>query len=714
MRSLLKKAGPSERTALYRAWLSLPALERPYVSEELGYALAADFPALDSSAASELGGLLEAAMGRGHRLWDDRGDSREKLAAAMLDRGETDLAKRALSCAALSPRPLPLTKPRAAKLIALLRSSQKIGDAESRVLWSAAWLAMSKGAEGAYARELAELVAELSGYSLWTMALRLPSLSPGGLPASFPEAKAQAGAASPPSRLLLALAAAVDPKSLSPIKLEQRYPENAVLSRLVASRVGKESPADIAGMKAIGDWDSGYALLRSALGAKVFSEAELLALLDSSRPTQSAAALSLLPKPLSASALAALRSVAGAARDPVLLASTLRILSTAVESAAVAGAAPASGAAANLPPGEAYSLFSPFVDASAPEVRVAAISGLASLRDGRADETLGARLLDPLESSEVKAAAAKALGAIGDAPALRSLIGLLASPPPGDRCDEAARAYAAIGLGERRDAEAVSAILGNIDPSREADINYHCVVALGRISWAPGADRSGLAGLLSLAAKAPPPWKSSAGSKTAGALYWALLPLVSADSRALYLDRWNARAASKGVFDFGAWCSALYLLKAAPSGWSGAEKAAWEAYLGDKLSAAAAEDCVMVGEALDLYPVASVLLKDASILGGLDPYAKSWLVKPLIHNPESEMLGAFRSLLDCEDDYLAYASLAAVDRLAAKLNEPLSPELRKGLSEYRDKLAALSSAQLARGTGEWRDTVRRRLDYLLK
>ena len=88
MRSFLRKAASPDRLTLYRAWLSLPSLEKPYVSEELGYALASDFPALDPPIAAEIGGLLETAMGRGRLLWDDRGDSREKLAAAMLDRPE--------------------------------------------------------------------------------------------------------------------------------------------------------------------------------------------------------------------------------------------------------------------------------------------------------------------------------------------------------------------------------------------------------------------------------------------------------------------------------------------------------------------------------------------------------------------------------------------------------------------------------------------------
>jgi hypothetical protein len=340
--------------------------------------------------------------------------------------------------------------------------------------------------------------------------------------------------------------------------------------------------------------------------------------------------------------------------------------------------------------------------------RLAAIDALGELRDSRAIDPLGATLLDSGEDEDVRRACAKSLGKIGDIRTAQVFVKFLLIPPSGTDTDRVARVYAAMSLGQMRVKFAVDALLKNIDPSRESDLNYHCVVALGRI-----ADPDGLRSLLPIVRKGLPVWTASPWTRTSSAAYWALLPLDPGLARQFYLDRWNGASSLKGKADVSVWFSALFLLSDAGTETSPAEKKAWEAYLNRELGAAAAVDCAMVGEAIDHFPISSLLASVAALLKDLDFYPKSWLAGALIHHPEPSMIPAFRALLDCEDDYLVYAGLASMDHLIAQLPSPLTLELRARLVDFRAKLPALSPAQIAGGTKEWRDVVQKRLDSLL-
>jgi hypothetical protein len=338
-------------------------------------------------------------------------------------------------------------------------------------------------------------------------------------------------------------------------------------------------------------------------------------------------------------------------------------------------------------------------------MRLAAIGGLGELHDTRAVESLGAMLLDSREDGDVKLACAKSLGKIGDSRTAQVFIHFLMAPGAGGEDDRVARAYAAMCLGRRGDKAAVDALLKNIDPARESDLNYHCIVALGRIA-AP----LGLSSLLPLVLKGLPVWTAAPRSRTPAAAYWALLTLQPSLGRRLYLDRWQAQA---GEFDTATWFAALYL-----RGNAGAESAetlrkAWEGYLNTWFSRAVAADCSMVGEALDVFPIPSLLSSAAALMKDLDTYSKSWLAEALIHHPVPAVIPVMCDLLDCEDDFLVYAALAYMERLITELPNPPAPELASRLVEFRRKLPGLSAIQLSDGTMEWRDVVRKRLDSLL-
>jgi HEAT repeat protein len=764
MRSFLGKSSAADRLELYRAWLVRSSMEKPAVSEELGYALASDLPSLAPALVDELGGLLLPAMGRGRGFWTDYGDSRTKLVGALFDRPEASSSRLALSCAAAcataSSTNLQLSKSRASKLALLIGKPE--GE-EVRALWSVLWRSMAKGAEGAYARPLAARLAEDSRLSLWTLASRLPSSSAGssvsnGLPAVFSDAK------SPPSESCLLLAAALRPSidNAGVLTIEATFDSDSPAGRLVDSgakagdsalrdlialtdrsappasgdRVPSAANLDIADLSALGDWEAGLALMRIA-GAGVrsaFPEAALIALLDPSRPTEAAAAASLLSGSRSPAAMAALASLVKdkAARDPVLIVIAMRVLAAMrgadvfdILSPRCADAAPevreaACQSLARLGDKRALPSLLSGLDDRESSVRIAAAIGLGELGDPRCVDQLGTVLLDPAEGEELKKASAMALGKIGDAKTMRAFVAYLLMPRGSSASDGASRSYAAMSLGQKREKSATGALLKNIDPTRESDLNFHCLVALGRI-----ADPEALRSLLPIVRKGLPVWKAAPASRTPAAACWALLALEPELGRRFYLERWRTGAkdiagakdgaTKKLKSDPSSWYAALYLLGSDQKGSSEtAERAAWESHLVVALESSIAFDCVMAGEAIDRYPVHAVLVKAASLLEGLDPYAKSWIASALSRHPEPSMLSAFRALLDCEDDYLAYAALVATDRLLAAIPSPPPAEMRAELSDFRSRLSSLSAAQLAGGTREWRDVVQRRLEYLLR
>jgi HEAT repeat protein len=747
------KASLSDRVEAYRAWLGRGSMPKPADSEELALGLAADFSTLDAAAASSLAALLPAAYQRGPGFWPPSGGSgRARLAEALLDRADAaqksapELPSLAIKLAALSPAPLSLNQARVAKLLSALDQGRLLSDPESEALWAAAWEAVSRGTDASSALGLASRVVELSPYSLWTWILRSPYVAQDSVIAAFSDPSLPKGQA----RLLLAAVAELSIEGDGSLSLKARFEESAQYMKLRDSRLkagdaalgdlgallAKPAAAGLApsssALKAQADWGAGLSLLRAAGEAAAtgrappLSEPELLSLLDPSRPTQAAAAASLLGGGKTPAAIAALSALVKdkSARDPALLVSAMRVLGRAaspdcLELFVLLCSDPAAfvreEACRSLvrlgDPRAVPALLGRLADRDG-SVRVAAALGLGELRDSRAVDPLSAILVDPAEGEEIKRACAKSLGKIGDTRTLQTFVRFLLMPPSGG--DSAARIYAAMSLGEKREKAAIDSLLKNIDPSREADLNYHCVVALGRI-----ADPIGLRKLLPLVQQGLPVWQAASWTRTPSAAYWALLPLEPSLARQLYLDRWRPSRSAKAKAGPGekaeaaTWYAALYLASHPAKDDSDAERKAWEAYLDSGLKAAIAEDCVMAGEAIDHFPMPSLIARSTALLPSLDPYPKSWIATLLIHHPDASMLPAFRSLLDDDDDYLAYASLAGVDALVPKLPSPLPPELSSSLAEYRSKLPGLSERQLKGGTQAWRDAVMKKLDRLL-
>ena len=716
IRIILKKNGLSGRLGLYRSWLSMASVEMASVSEVLGRALASDIPSLDSGRAREIVDLVARAMSRKAGFWAAQGEARETLVAAILDRSEPELISTAMSLSALVPTGFPLNKKRVAGMLSVIGEGRKVlSEPESAALWAVAVASLSRGAELPSARALAARIVETSHCSLWTWSSRVPALTLPNLALAFSDPRLPIEE----SRLFLAIAGAVGIGARGSISLAPRFSGDEAMKRLFETKVTSGDPAcrdlealyavggssgpssrrtsmvfDTATLKGLGDWEAGLSLLRFAREARageiLLSEAQIISLMDVSRPTQAAVAASLLAGSRSPAAVSALSSVVRdtALRDPALLIVAIRAL------AAVAGS-------------DCRDIL-PRLRGQDTGVRLAAIDALGALRDPRAVDPLGALLLDAAEDAAIKRACAKSLGAIGDAGSGRILQRFLITPRPENDADDAARVHAAMSLGQKREKGAVRALLDNIDPAHDSDLNYHCVIALGRI-----ADPAGLQSLLPLVRKGLPQWTQGTDTRTATAAQWALLPLEPGLARQFHLDRWNA--GSRGKNDPATWYAALYLLGDAHKGGPGSatDQDAWTAFLERGLRDAIADDCVMAGEALDRTPVPAVLSRVATLLKDLDPYSKSWLAVPLMHHPTLAMIPAFRFLLDGEDDFLVYAGLASMDHLISALPSPLTPELKSQLADFQGRLSSLTDAQIAGGTSEWRDVVRKRLGNLL-
>ena len=716
IRTILKKNGLSGRLELYHSWLSPDFVEVASVSEELGRALASDIPSLDTGTAREIVDLVSKAMSRKTGYLAVQGEARGNLVAAILDRSEPELIFSALSITALVPTGFPLTMKRVAGILAVIDDGKKVlPEPESTALWAVALSSLSRGAEVSSARALAARIVETSQRSLWTWSSRVPALTLPKVAVAFSDPRLPIEE----SRLFLAIAGAVDIGAHGAISLAPRYLGDDATKRLFDTKVRLGDPAcrdlealfakgnspgplpkrasvtfDPATLKILGDWEAGLSLLRLSHETKVgdtfLSESQIIPLMDMSRPTQAAVAASLLSGSRSPAAVSALSSIVRdtSVRDPALLIVAIRAL------AAAAGS-------------DCRDIL-PRLHEQDAGIRLAAIDALGELRDPRAVDPLGALLLDAGEDAAIKRACAKSLGAIGDAGSGRILQRFMLTPRQENDADDAARVHAAMRLGQRREKGAVKALLDNIDPTHDSDLNYHCIIALGRI-----ADPAALQSLLPLVRKGLPHWTQAAETRTATAAQWALLPLESSLVRQFYLDRWNG--GSKGKNDPATWYAALFLLGDAHKGGSGsvADQDAWTAFLERGLRDAITDDCVMAGEALDHVPIPAILARVATSLSDLDPYSKSWMAVALMHHPAPAMIPAFRSLLDCEGEFLVYVGLASMDHLIAALPSPLTPELRAQLVDFQGRLSSLGDAQIAGGTREWRDVVRKRLGSLL-
>ena len=121
-------------------------------------------------------------------------------------------------------------------------------------------------------------------------------------------------------------------------------------------------------------------------------------------------------------------------------------------------------------------------------VRIVCIDGLGGLRDTRAIAPLSKILMDDTEDSEVREAAARALGEIGDR-SLAARFKNILLVPRGSASDYGIRMLAASRLGVMQERTAVEALLANIIVDGYDGVTRECLRSLGKIRSETAAEK---------------------------------------------------------------------------------------------------------------------------------------------------------------------------------------------------------------------------------
>jgi hypothetical protein len=150
--------------------------------------------------------------------------------------------------------------------------------------------------------------------------------------------------------------------------------------------------------------------------------------------------------------------------------------------------------------------------------------------------------------------AAEALGSIGDRRMVRIFTNILLVPPSKGNGDLALRMYAAQSLGEKKEKTATDALIKNIDPTTENELNYVCLEALGKIE-----DPDGFRKLLPVFKIAAPVWLEKREKKdNFYAAMWALFLYKAPELSEICSD---AFASQKDSYSEAAFICAYYLLR---------------------------------------------------------------------------------------------------------------------------------------------------------
>lgn len=196
---------------------------------------------------------------------------------------------------------------------------------------------------------------------------------------------------------------------------------------------------------------------------------------------------------------------------------------------------------------------------SSNDVRYLSIQGLGAIRDVRGIEPLAAILNNTAEMMYLRRACAIALGKIGDRRIASILTNVLLLPQDGRGYDASIRIEAARALGQLREQSAVEALLANINPVEDSQLNYECLVALGKIN-----SQTGFKKLLPLVEKGLPAWTMT--KDTYSSLYAALGALFlhqSLEADSLYRQVFNTYGTVSHQFDPCGYVAAWHLLRGA-------------------------------------------------------------------------------------------------------------------------------------------------------
>lgn len=346
-----------------------------------------------------------------------------------------------------------------------------------------------------------------------------------------------------------------------------------------------------------------------------------------------------------------------------------------------------------------YSYFLAGLGDPSDDIRTLAIDGLGAIRDSRAVEALARILEDQQEREYVRIAAARALGLIGDRRLVQIYKGILLLPPAKGEGD-GARIMAARELGEAKERTAADALLANIDPTRESELNYYCLEALGKMEAAGAYAR-----LLAAAEKGFEAW--AAGKASLDNLYAALWALFTWKESAA--DKFRSRAFErfKAAYEPAAYIAAWGLAR-------GADKPdpARTAYLD-------AHWKEFFGAYNRVYEFARILKgkwdapnlgRAASLLGELDDATRTWVLSGIDAQPSLAYAPFLAAALPTGSDSVRAWLAGDAALLAGMLGKAEPGEAAAAAGELRALVEAWPAGEADSRVLAWLALARTRLD----
>lgn len=275
------------------------------------------------------------------------------------------------------------------------------------------------------------------------------------------------------------------------------------------------------------------------------------------------------------------------------------------------------------------------------DVRDLSIKGLGALRDARGIDPLAAILNDPEENLFLRLAAAKALGEIGDRRIGKAFTKILLLPADDRGFDTAIRIEAARNVGRLREKSAVEALLANIDPQGETQLNYECLLALGKINSVTGFKK-----LIPLVEQGISTWTATgAPHSNLYAALWALFLHHSDETLSLFRQILGSEEKVPNHYDPCAYVAVWHLSRRSHASGPG-EGEEYENYLGVHRKRFFAEQrrvyhfCMLLPGQLEEENLAFF----SENITNYDDAVKTWVLSALAEQPSFFFLSALEQL----------------------------------------------------------------------
>ena len=340
-------------------------------------------------------------------------------------------------------------------------------------------------------------------------------------------------------------------------------------------------------------------------------------------------------------------------------------------------------------------------------IRALGIQGLGAVKDSRGIEPLARILNDPSESEYLRAEAAKALGKIGDRRVAEIFKNVLLLPNGKGGDDNGIRIMAARSLGAMYEKTAVIALISNIDPTIENDLNYYCMESLGKLE-----DPSGFKLLIPLAMKGWKVWLT--GTEYNDNLYaasWALFMYAAPEAETLFNGIWEKTKTSQT--DAG-YMAAYYLLRNSTDA-SESITGEYSAYIEKNRSA-------FFNSETRVYEFARLLkgrwdqetlLYLSTRLGEYSSAVQTWVLSSMELQSNPDYIPALDALKDSPDPSVRNWVASNADTIAERLPAESTAESLKTASDLETLLDSWNAEEKNAAVLSWLSSARRRVTLYL-